>query len=141
MRHPINEQAITVSVGQFIREVRNGNKRPSMFNILKSNGVTSSDRARQLVTRMIENRIIHKHRDSSYSLCKENYDMAEVMPALLKREYRKRVKKTLEESTAIQVIEEISPLSSFHAQDLVNELRNRGYEVKATRQVMITEEL
>ena len=137
MRHPVNEQAITVSVGQFIREVRNGNKRPSMFNILKSNGVNSPDRARQLLVRMVENNIIHKHRDNSFSLCKQNYDMAEVMPILLKREYHRK-SKTM---TAVVVQEEINPLSPFTAQDLVQELRNRGYKVTATRQVVVTEEL
>lgn len=137
MKHPINEQAITVSVGQFIREVRNGNKRPSMFNILKSNGVNSPDRARQLLVRMVENNIIHKHRDNSFSLCKQNYDMAEVMPILLKREYHRKPKTM----AAVVVQEEINPLSPFTAQDLVEELRSRGYEVKASRQVIVTEEL
>lgn len=137
MKHPINEQAITVSVGQFIREVRNGNKRPSMFNILKVNGVKSPDRARQLITRMIDNKIILKHRDGSFSLCKQNYDMAEVMPVLLKREYHRKPKTMVE---AI-VQEDINPLSQYSAQDIVNELRNRGYEVIAKRQVVIVEEL
>ena len=136
MKSQVNEQAITVSVGQFIREVRNGNKRPSMFNLLKINGVNSPDRARQLLERMVENKIVHKHRDKTYSLCKENYDMAEVMPLLLKREYHRKPK------TVVAVVqEEINPLSPFTSQDLVEELRNRGYEVKASRQVVGTEEL
>jgi len=137
MKSQVNELAITASVGQFIREVRNGNKRPSMFNILKANGVNSPDRARQLLVRMVENNIIHKHRDNSFSLCKQNYDMAEVMPVLLKREYHRKPKTV----TTLVVQEEVNPLSPFTAQDLVEELRNRGYEVKASRQVMMTEEL
>lgn len=137
MKHPINEQAITVSVGQFIREVRNGNKRPSMYSILSKNGVKSPERAKNLVSRMISNNIIHKHRDGSYSLCKQNYDMAEVMPILLKREYNRKPKQI----TALVVQEEVNPLSQYSAQDIVTELRSRGYEVSATRQVVITEEL
>jgi len=137
MKSQVNELAITASVGQFIREVRNGNKRPSMFNILKANGVNSPDRARQLLVRMIENKIIHKHRDNSFSLCKQNYDMAEVMPVLLKREYHRKPKTV----TTLVVQEDVNPLSPFTAQDLVQELRSRGYEVKATRQVIVTEEL
>lgn len=136
MKHPINEQAITVSVGQFIREVRNGNKRPSMYNILFNNGVKSPERTKQLLERMVEHKIIHKHRDKTYSLYKENYDMAEVMPLLLKREYNRKPK-----AIAAVVQEEINPLSPFTSQDLVEELRNRGYEVKASRQVMVVEEL
>ena len=137
MKSQVNELAITASVGQFIREVRNGNKRPSMFNILKSNGVNSPDRARQLLVRMVENNIIYKHRDNSFSLCKQNYDMAEVMPPLLKREYHRKPKTV----TTLVVQEEVNPLSPFTSQDLVEELRSRGYEVKATRQVMMMEEL
>lgn len=137
MKHPINEQAITVSVGQFIREVRNGNKKPSMFAILHNNGVHSANRAKQLIARMLDNNIIHKHRDGSFSLCKQNYDMAEVMPLLLKREYHRKSK------TMAEVIaqEDINPLSQYSAQDIVNELRSRGYEVIAKRQVVIVEEL
>lgn len=42
---------------------------------------------------------------------------------------------------AVILQEEINPLSTFSAQDLVRELRERGYVVTATRQVMVQEEL
>ena len=42
---------------------------------------------------------------------------------------------------AVVLKEEINPLSAFSAQDLVRELRDRGYVVTATRQVMVQEEL
>ena len=140
MKAHVNEQAITVSVGQFIRELRNGKKKPSMFNILKSNGVYSSVRARSLVTRMIENKIICKHRDGSYSLTHENYDMKEVMQVLLYVPRKKPVRKP--KDSAIMVIEEeVNPLETFHAQELVNELRNRGYVVTCAREVITIETL
>ena len=44
--------------------------------------------------------------------------------------------------TDLEVVEEmVNPLTQFTSQDLVQELRNRGYKVTATRQVVITEEL
>ena len=42
---------------------------------------------------------------------------------------------------AVVLQEEINPLSAFSAQDLVRELRERGYTVSATKQVMVVEEL
>lgn len=146
MKHPINELAITASVGQFIREVRNGNKRPSMYTILHKNGVHSANRARQLIARMIENKIIHRHRDGSFSLCHQNYDMAEVMPVLLKRTYNRRpkevVQEVLEEIVETVVTEDvITSLQDYTAQDLVTELRSRGYAVTCCREVITIETL
>ena len=145
MKHPINELAITASVGQFIREVRNGNKRPSMYVILRKNGVHSANRARQLIARMIENKIIHKHRDGSFSLCHQNYDMAEVMPVLLKRTYNKRpkeiVQEVLEEIAEVVASEDVLTLQDYTAQDLVTELRSRGYAVTCCREVITIETL
>ena len=45
------------------------------------------------------------------------------------------------EEAAILLQAEINPLSQFSAQDLVTELRNRGYEVKATKTITTIEEL
>ena len=42
---------------------------------------------------------------------------------------------------AILLQAEINPLSQFSAKDLVTELRNRGYEVKATKTITTIEEL
>lgn len=45
------------------------------------------------------------------------------------------------EEAAVLLQTEINPLSQFSAQDLVTELRNRGYEVKATKTITTIEEL
>ena len=119
-----NTQALTISVGNFIREIRNGNRKPSMYSILLKNGVKS------LVADMIENKIIIQHKDGSYSLTKVNYDSVEVMTVLLAPKPRK-----------VRAIPEISPLARFSSEELVKELRDRGYTVTAKRQVMVEEEL
>lgn len=125
-----NVQALTISVGNFIREVRQGNHRPSMYAILLKNGVNSATRAKSLVADMVENKIIIQHKDGSYSLTKVNYDSVEVMRVLLAPKPRK-----------VKAVPEESPLSRFSAQDLVAELRRRGYEVTAKKQVVVVEEL
>lgn len=124
-----NTQALTISVGNFIREIRQGNHRPSMYAILCKNGVKSANRAKTLVADMIANKFIIQHRDGSYSLTRVNYDSVEVMSALLAPKLRK----------AKVVVE--NPLAKFSAEDLVKELRARGFTVSAKRQVMVTEEL
>lgn len=145
MRHPINEQAITVSVGQFIKAIRNAeenNKRikPSMYSILLKNGVKSANRARNLVQNMLDNNVIIKHKDGSYSLTKKNWDFKDLMPLLMKKTYTK--KQSAPTNTAIVVIQEdINPLEKFNPQELVDFLRSKGWTVKATRPVTIIEEL
>lgn len=53
---------------------------------------------------------------------------------------KERRAKTMEEAaTLLQA--EINPLSTFSAQDLVAELRSRGYEVKASKVITTVEEL
>lgn len=128
-----NVQALTISVGNFIREVRNGNGNPSMYSILLKNGVNSATRATQLVKRMLENHIIVKHKDGSYSLTKANWDSAEVMNVLLNVPRKPRMKRV--------AVPQATPLAQFTAQELVAELRNRGYEVKATKVITTIEEL
>lgn len=144
MKAHVDEQAITVSVGQFIRELRNGNKRPSMLNILKKNGVNSSMRAQSLINRMIENKIIAKHRDNSYSLTRQNYDMTEVMNVLIHVPRKKPVRKNkVVEKTAIVVVEQetINPLDHFDPQELVDYLRSKGWTVDAHRDVTVRQTL
>jgi len=126
----VNTQAITISVGNFIREIRQGNHRPSMYSILLKNGVNSATRAKSLVEDMVENKIIIRHKDGSYSLTKLNYDSVEVMSVLLAPKPRK-----------VRAIPEASPLARFSSEELVKELRDRGYTVTAKRQVMVEEEL
>lgn len=149
MRHPVNEQAITVSVGQFIKIIREAEEhhekaKPSMYNILENNGVRSHNRAKQLISRMIENKVIIRHKDGSYTLCKKNWDFAKLMPLLLKKEYNRKPKaepKTESETAIIVVEETVNPLEYFSSQDLVTELRNRGFTVTASRQIITVEEL
>lgn len=126
----VNTQAITISVGNFIREIRQGNHKPSMYSILLKNGVNSTTRAKSLVEDMIENNIIIRHKDGSYSLTKVNYDSVEVMSILLAPKPRK-----------VRAVPEESPLSKFSAQELVAELRSRNYVVTAKREVITVEEL
>ncbi len=121
------ELAITASVGEFIKQVRNGNK-PSMSSILKKNGINSPSRARQLVDRMLANDILIKHRDGSYSLTRGSFDYKVIMPILLKREYNR---KTVEES----------PFAQYTAAELVAELRARGYDVSCTKKIVTVETL
>ena len=144
MKAHVDEQAITVSVGQFIRELRNGNKRPSMLNILKKNGVNSSMRAQSLINRMIENKIIVKHRDNSYSLTRQNYDMTEVMNVLIHVPRKKPVRKNrVVEKTTVVVVEQetINPLDHFDPQELVDYLRSKGWTVDAHRDVTVRQTL
>ena len=123
------EMAITASVGEFIREVRNGNK-PSMASLLKKNGVNSPSRAKQLVDRMLANDILIKHRDGSLSLTHANFDSKVIMPILLKREYNRKT-----------VVVEVSPFTQYTSAELVSELRTRGYEVSCTKKIVTVETL
>ena len=148
MRHPVNEQAITVSVGQFIKVIREAEERhekakPSMYNILENNGVRSRNRAKQLISRMIEHKVIIRHKDGSYSLCKKNWDFAKLMPLLLKKEYNRKPKAEKTESeTAIIVVEEtVNPLDHFDPQDLVDYLRYKGWVVEAYKDVIVRQTL
>lgn len=121
------ELAITATVGEFIKEVRNG-KKPSMANLLKKNGVNSPSRARQLVDRMLANDILVKHKNGTYSLTHANFDYKVIMPVLLKREYNRK-----------QPV--VSPFAQYPACDLVAELRTRGYKVSCTKEVTTVETL
>lgn len=123
------EMAVTASVGEFIREVRNGNK-PSMSSILKKNGVNSPSRARQLIDRMLINNILIKHNDGSYSLTQGSFDSKVIMPILLKREYHRK-----------EVVEVVSPFAQYTSAELVAELRARGYKVSAVKEIVTVEEL
>ena len=119
----MKEQEITMAVGQFIRSLRNG-KYVSLQRLLKENGVNSPTRAKQLMNRMFANGIICKHSDGKIYLTQMNYESKEIMPILLKREYHRRITVSIE-----------NPLEGFTSKQLVEELRNRGYEVKATKLV------
>jgi hypothetical protein len=125
------EMAITASVGEFLKQVRNGNK-PSMANLLKKNGVNSPSRARQLVDRMLANDILIKHRDGSYSLTHGSFDYKVIMPILLKREYHRK---------EVVVEEVVSPFAQYTSAELVAELRARGYKVSAVKEIVTVETL
>lgn len=125
------EMAVTASVGEFIREVRNGNK-PSMSSILKKNGVNSPSRARQLIDRMLSNNILVKHSDGTFSLTQGSFDSKVIMPILLKREYHRK---------EVVVEEVVSPFAQYTSAELVAELRARGYKVSAVKEIVTVEEL
>lgn len=118
----VNVEAITISVGEFIRQLRSGKKRPSMESILRKNGVKSPLRAQSLVKRMIENNIIKVYQDGSYHLTQINYDSHIIMPLLLAKEVKE---KTI-----------ANPLVKFSAKELVEELRRRNYEVICEKTVV-----
>lgn len=123
------ELAITAAVGEFIKQVRNGNK-PSMASILKKNGVNSPNRARQLVDRMLANDILIKHKNGSFSLTHGSFDYKVIMPVLLKREYNRKTVKEI-----------VSPFAQYTSTELVSELRARGYDVSCTKKVVTVETL
>lgn len=123
------ELAITAAVGEFIKQVRNGNK-PSMASLLKKNGINSPSRAKQLVDRMLTNNILVKHRDGSLSLTHGSFDYKVIMPILLKREYNRKA-----------VVEVVSPFTQYTSAELVSELRTRGYDVSCTKKIVTVETL
>lgn len=146
MGHPTNELAITVAVGQFIKTLReaeeqNKKVKPSMYKLLLKNGVKSANRARQLIHRMIDNKVIIRHRDGSFTLTKKNWDSQELMPILLRREYNK--KSQPETETIVVIQKEVSnPFSCFMDADLKAELERRGWIIpRIYREKVIVEEL
>lgn len=91
--------------------------------------------------------IIWKDEDAKLGLVRE---LMEIFPIRLQRGPSKKSNKTAKkaeskaknmEEAAILLQAEINPLSQFSAADLVAELRNRGYEVKATKTITTIEEL
>ncbi len=101
-------------------------------------------RAQSLINRMIENKIITKHRDNSYSLTRQNYDMTEVMNVLIHVPRKKPVRKSkVVEKAAIVVVEQetINPLDHFDPQELVDYLRSKGWTVDAYRDVTVRQTL
>lgn len=92
--------------------------------------------------------IIWKNEDKRIGFVKE---ILEMYPNILQsrgrvkgKHYPKRIVSHTEESTtALEVVQEdvINPLSYFEAQDLVAELRNRGYAVTCAREVITVETL
>lgn len=148
MGHPTNELAITVSVGQFIKilreaEEQNKKAKPSMYKLLLKNGVRSANRARQLIHRMIDHKVIVRHRDGSFTLTKKNWDSKELMPILLKREYNKKLQPETETETIVVIQKEVvNPLSCFMDADLKAELERRGWIIpRIYREKTIVEEL
>ena len=95
--------------------------------------------------------IIWKNEDKRIGFVKE---ILEIYPNILQsrgrvkgKHYPKKKEDTYpvacsSESEVMEVMEEIvNPLSYFSAQDLVAELRNRGFTVTASRQIITVEEL
>lgn len=119
------EADITSAVGEFISSIRNGNHKPSMRTILRKRGINSHCRAKTLIERMLKYGII-KECDKGFELTQLNYECREIMPLLLRREYNKQLG---------------NPLSKFESKQLVQELRNRGYEVICTKEIRTVETL
>lgn len=117
---------ITAAVGEFIRLIRNGYHNPSMRTLLRKRGINSPSRAENLVKKMLKYGMIKETSDGFYELTQLNYESREIMPILLRRENNKPLG---------------NPLAKFTPQQLVLELRNRGYDVVATREVKTVETL
>ena len=91
--------------------------------------------------------VIWRDEDAKLGLVRE---LMEMFPIRLQRGPSKKSSKTAKkaepqaqnmEEAAILLEAEINPLSQFSAADLVAELRNRGYEVKASKVITTVEEL
>ena len=91
--------------------------------------------------------IIWKDEDAKLGLVRE---LMEIFPIRLQRGPSKKSNKTAKKTepkvqdmpeATILLQAEINPLSQFSAADLVAELRNRGYDVKATKTITTIEEL
>lgn len=134
-----NPQAITLAVGQFLKETRNG-KKVSMYNILLNNGVHSAYRAKTLVRDLYALGVIKKHRDGSITV-EKNMLCEELMPKLLNKPRKLREEKHNEVPAEVLPEEVVNPLEYFTSQDLVTELRNRGYAVTCAREVITIETL
>ena len=121
-----NPADVTAAVGEFIRLIRNGHHNPSMRMLLRKHGINSPSRAKNLVNKMLKYGMIKEISDGFYELTQLNYESKEIMPILLRKENNKPFG---------------NPLSKFTPQQLVLELRNRGYEVVATREIKTVETL
>lgn len=92
--------------------------------------------------------VIWKNEDKRIGFVKE---ILEMYPDIIQKKgpikgthYSKRTVSHVEEvETAIEVVQEevVNPLEYFTAQDLVTELRNRGYAVTCAREVITVETL
>ena len=88
--------------------------------------------------------IIWKNEDKRIGLVKE---ILEIYPNILQsrgrvkgKHYPKRVPTEITVTESLE-IETVNPLEYFSSQDLVTELRNRGFTVTASRQIITVEEL
>ena len=88
--------------------------------------------------------IIWKNEDKRIGLMKE---ILEIYPNILQsrgrvkgKHYPKRVPTEITVTEPLE-IETVNPLEYFSSQDLVTELRNRGFTVTASRQIITVEEL
>jgi hypothetical protein len=91
--------------------------------------------------------VIWKDEDAKLGLIRELMEMFQIRlpkgptkgPKKSAKEVEPKAKNMAEAALLLQA--EINPLSQFSAQDLVDELRNRGYEVKASKVITTIEEL
>lgn len=89
--------------------------------------------------------VIYKNEDRKLAFIK---DILGMFPDIVQhrgrvrgKQYPKQEKLATMEEVGIVLHEEINPLAAFSPQDLVKELRDRGYVVTASRQIMVQEEL
>lgn len=88
--------------------------------------------------------VIWSDEDAKLGLIRELMEMFPIRlhKGRVKGSHNKSAKKAQNMTEAAILLEaEINPLSQFSAQDLVAELRSRGYEVKASKVITTVEEL
>lgn len=111
------------------------------YNALIEMGLLKFDKQRQAYVSNFDV-IIWSDEDTKLGLIRELMEMFPIRLHGKNKGPRKSAKKAQNmEEAAILLQAEINPLSQFSASDLVAELRNRGYEVKATKVITTIEEL
>ena len=86
---------------------------------------------------------IWKNQDAMLAVVKEILGTDDIVLSRGPKKGSHRKSKTYVEPLALEVVQEeiVNPLSYFEAQDLVAELRNRGYAVTCAREVITIETL
>lgn len=135
------------SKGSFIKAAKHvANVTPSeaarFFNSLTKTEYLKPDSDKRKLTQNFKQHI-WKNQDAMLGVVKEILGVDDIVLSRGPKKGSHRKPKTVPETVAIEIIPEevINPLEYFTAQDLVAELRNRGYAVTCAREVITIETL